>query len=45
LREGVTPWVTLFHWDLPQRLEDENGWLNRRTVDAFRVYAETVVKR
>jgi beta-glucosidase len=45
LREGVTPWVTLFHWDLPQRLEDDNGWLNRRTVDAFRVYAETVVKR
>jgi beta-glucosidase len=45
LRESVTPWVTLFHWDLPQLLEDDNGWLNRRTVDAFRVYAETVVKR
>ncbi len=45
LKEGITPWVTLFHWDLPQVLEDQNGWLNRATVDAFRVYAETVVKR
>ncbi len=45
LKNGVTPWVTLFHWDLPQALEDQNGWLNRNTVDAFRIYAETVVKR
>jgi len=41
---GITPWVTLFHWDLPQALEDEGGWTNRETADAFRVYAETVVK-
>ncbi len=44
LQQGVKPWVTLFHWDLPQALEDKNGWLNRATVDAFRVYCETVVK-
>ena len=41
---GITPWVTLFHWDLPQALEDRGGWLNRVTVDAFATYADTVVK-
>ncbi len=44
LARNVTPWVTLFHWDLPQKLEDENGWLNRKTVDAFSVYADAVTK-
>ena len=41
---GITPWVTLFHWDLPQALEDRGGWTSRVTVDAFGVYADTVVK-
>jgi beta-glucosidase len=41
---GVTPWVTLFHWDLPQALEDRGGWTSRVTVDAFGTYADTVVK-
>lgn len=45
LAREITPWVTLFHWDLPQKLEDENGWLNRETVDAFAVYADAVTKR
>src|SRR4051794_38356896 len=45
LAAGVTPWVTLFHWDLPQALEDRGGWLVRATAEAFRPYAETVVKR
>lgn len=45
LERNITPWVTLFHWDLPQALEDEGGWLNRATVEAFATYAETVVKR
>ena len=43
-RHGITPWVTLFHWDLPQALEDRGGWTSRATVDAFARYAETVVK-
>ncbi|MEK8045231.1 GH1 family beta-glucosidase [Ideonella margarita] len=42
-RHGITPWVTLFHWDLPQSLEDRGGWTSRTTVDAFAQYARTVV--
>jgi beta-glucosidase len=45
LARSVTPWVTLFHWDLPQALEDRGGWLLRDTADAYRRYAEAVVKR
>ncbi len=41
---GITPWVTLFHWDLPQALEDRGGWPARATVDAFGRYADTVVR-
>ncbi len=36
LENGITPMVTLFHWETPQALEDEfGGWLDRRTADAF----------
>lgn len=45
LENEITPWVTLFHWDLPQVLEEQNGWLNRQAVDAFAVYAQSVVLR
>ena len=45
LERGITPWVTLFHWDLPQALEDRGGWPLRATADAFRPYAEAVVAR
>ena len=45
LARQITPWVTLFHWDLPQSLESRGGWPIRATVDAFRHYAEVVVKR
>lgn len=42
---GLTPWVTLFHWDLPQALETRyGGWRDRRLVDAFARYADTVVR-
>ncbi|WP_458232407.1 GH1 family beta-glucosidase [Roseateles sp. P5_E8] len=43
-KHGIEPWVTLFHWDLPQSLEDRGGWTSRVTVDAFATYADTVVK-
>ncbi len=41
---GITPWVTMFHWDLPHALEDRGGWRSRTTVDAFARYADTIVR-
>ena len=45
LAAGITPWVTLYHWDLSQPLEDAGGWPNRRTADAFTEYADVVTRR
>jgi beta-glucosidase len=45
LKAGIEPYVTLYHWDLPQALQDEGGWLSRGTVDAFAAYAEAVIRR
>lgn len=37
--KGVTPWITLYHWDLPQELEDAGGWPARDTAFRFAEYA------
>jgi beta-glucosidase len=45
LGNGIAPYVTLFHWDTPQVLEDAGGWPVRETVDAFAEYVEVVSER
>jgi beta-glucosidase len=45
LANGIEPFPTLYHWDLPQALEDRGGWPVRDTVDAFAEYVEAVVAR
>jgi beta-glucosidase len=41
-QNNIEPIVTLFHWDLPQKLEDKGGWANRETADAYENYAITM---
>jgi len=43
LAAGIVPCATLYHWDLPQSLEDRGGWRNRETADRFADYAARVV--
>ena len=45
LAANITPYVTLFHWDLPQAMQDRGGWTNRDTIAAFAEYADTVSRR
>ncbi|WP_026881865.1 glycoside hydrolase family 1 protein [Clostridium akagii] len=40
LKYGIVPFATLYHWDMPQILEEEGGWLNKNTIDAFVKYAK-----
>jgi beta-glucosidase len=44
LEAGIIPFVTIFHWDLPQALQDIGGWANREVVDDFVAYTDTVTK-
>jgi beta-glucosidase len=45
LAQGIEPYATLFHWDLPQALQDLGGWAERATADAFVEYADVVSRR
>ncbi|MDO5746451.1 MAG: GH1 family beta-glucosidase [Actinomycetaceae bacterium] len=42
LAHNITPWITLYHWDLPQTLQDKGGWANRDTAYRFAEYSSYV---
>lgn len=42
LKQNITPYITLFHWDLPQKLQELGGWTNPLMVDWFVDYARVV---
>ena len=44
LAVGIEPWITIYHWDLPQVLEDQGGWTNRKILDWFSEYTKVVTK-
>ncbi len=44
LANGIEPYITLFHWDLPQAVYDRGGWLNRDISDWFADYVKVVVE-
>lgn len=45
LARGIQPYATLYHWDLPQALQDKGGWNNRETCTHFSHYAAEIVRR
>jgi beta-glucosidase len=44
LKKGIEPYLCLFHWDLPQKLQDMGGWTRRETAYAFAEYARIVTR-
>lgn len=44
IEQDITPWVTLYHWDLPLALEKKGGWANRDILEQFKNYAEVCVR-
>ncbi|MEO6901962.1 MAG: GH1 family beta-glucosidase [Bacteroidia bacterium] len=45
LELNITPWVTLYHWDLPQKLENKGGWTNREILNWFTEYVALCAKK
>lgn len=45
LELGISPWVTLYHWDLPHALEQKGGWTNRDVVNWFKEYTALCAKK
>jgi beta-glucosidase len=44
LEQGITPWITLYHWDLPYELEKKGGWANREIINRFGDYVAVCMK-
>jgi len=44
LSVGIEPWVTIYHWDMPQVLEERGGWANREIINWFSEYVDVVSK-
>lgn len=44
MERGIEPWLTLYHWDLPQALQEQGGWANRDTCTAFARYAAVMAE-
>jgi beta-glucosidase len=45
LEKGIQPWITLYHWDLPQALELKGGWANREILNWFEIYVAFCVQQ
>jgi beta-glucosidase len=45
LARGIAPWLCLYHWDLPQALQDQGGWLDRSIAEKFAAYTRVVARR
>lgn len=44
LELGIEPWLTLYHWDLPQALQQKGGWVNRDVLHWFAYYTDCCIK-
>ena len=44
LENKIQPWITLYHWDLPQSLQDKGGWMNRDVINWFSEYTDLITK-
>ncbi|MDY8136509.1 glycoside hydrolase family 1 protein [Aquimarina sp. 2201CG5-10] len=40
IKTNIEPWITTYHWDLPQKLQDQGGWTNRKIIDWYADYVQ-----